>query len=109
MGEGTTRLGDASVPEREGTTRAVDVTGSGGRVRALGDEIDEVRERLDALVGELDRRRHAVLDWRRQLRRHALGLSMGALGLVALAGAGAALRAVGFSAATRMRRRFRWG
>jgi hypothetical protein len=108
MGEGTTRVGEATSREREGTTRAVEVNGSAGRVRALGEEIGEVRQRLDALVEELDRRRHAALDWRLQLRRHALGLTMSALALIALAGGGAALRAGGFSA-TWLRRRFRRG
>jgi hypothetical protein len=108
MGEGTARLGDATTRRAEGTTRAVEIGGSASRVRALGQEIDEVRARLDALVDELDRRRHAALDWRLQLRRHALGLTMSALGLAALAGAGTALRAAGFSA-TQRRHRSRQG
>jgi mevalonate pyrophosphate decarboxylase len=115
MGEGTDRVVGAVHPERRpesasrGTTRAVTTDGVGGdRVRALGHEITEVRERLDTLMDELDRRRHAALDWRGRVRRHALGLGMSALGLAALASAGAALRATGLSA-SRMRRRFRRG
>jgi hypothetical protein len=108
MGEGTHGVVEAHV-EHRGTTRAVETDGTGGeRVHALGREITEVRERLDTLVDELDRRRHAALDWRGQLRRHALGLAMTALGLAALVSAGLALRAGAFSA-SRTRRRFRRG
>ena len=108
MGEGAHGVVEAHV-EHRGTTRAVETDGTGGeRVRALGHEITEVRERLDALVYELDRRRHAAFDWRGQLRRHALGLTMTALGLAALVSAGLALRAGTFSA-SRKRRRFRRG
>lgn len=63
----------------EGTPRVVDGNGSGRRVRELGDEIVDVRRRLDALVVELDRRRHNVTDWRRQLRRHGGTVAAGAL------------------------------
>jgi hypothetical protein len=108
MGEGAHGVVEHHV-ERRGTTRAVETDGTGGeRVRALGHEITEVRERLDALVDELDRRRHAAFDWRGQLRRHALGLAMTALGLAALVSAGLTLRATVFSA-SRTRRRFRRG
>jgi hypothetical protein len=40
----------------EGTTRVVETNGAGTRVRELGAEITHVRNRLDALVVELDRR-----------------------------------------------------
>ena len=63
----------------QGTSRVVDDNGTTGRVRALGDEITDVRRRLDALVMELDRRRHNVTDWRRHLRRHAGTVAVGAL------------------------------
>jgi hypothetical protein len=49
----------------EGTTRIVEADGSGDRVSALGAEISGVRERLDDLVAELDRRRHALQGWAR--------------------------------------------
>jgi hypothetical protein len=49
----------------EGTTRIVEADGSGDRVSALGEEISGVRERLDDLVAELDRRRHALHGWAR--------------------------------------------
>jgi hypothetical protein len=95
MDQGTTRLVD--------TTRAVDAAGSPPRVQKLGDEIEEVRGRLDALADELDRRRHAALDWRLQLRRHALGLTMTALAVVVIA-AGVAWRGRVLSAIPRRRR-----
>lgn len=95
MDQGTTRLVD--------TTRAVDAAGSPPPVQKLGDEIEEVRGRLDALADELDRRRHAALDWRLQLRRHALGLTMTALAVVVIA-AGVAWRGRVLSAIPRRRR-----
>lgn len=63
----------------QGTTRVIDDNGTSGRVRELGDEITDVRRRLDALVMELDRRRHNMTDWRRQLRLHARTIAVGAL------------------------------
>ena len=66
----------------QGTTRVVDDNGTSGRVRALGDEIVDVRRRLDALVMELDRRRHNVTDWRRHLRLHTRTIALGALVVV---------------------------
>jgi len=68
----------------QGTTRVVEDIGASRRVRELGDEITDVRRRLDALVMELDRRRHNVTDWRRHLRQHARTFALGAL-VVALA------------------------
>jgi len=68
----------------QGTTRVVDDYGADGRVRVLGDEITDVRRRLDALVMELDRRRHNMTDWRRQMRRHGRSVAVGAL-VVAIA------------------------
>jgi hypothetical protein len=68
----------------QGTTRLIDDVGVGGRVRQLGDEITDVRRRLDALVMELDRRRHNMTDWRRQLRLHAREIALGVV-IVAVA------------------------
>ena len=49
-------------------------------------EIDALRGELDGLVDELDRRRHAVFDWRLQLRQHAKPIAIGAgIALAALA------------------------
>jgi hypothetical protein len=48
-------------------------------------EVVAVRDRLTGIVRELERRRHAVLDLRAQIRRHApaLGISAGTLALLA--------------------------
>jgi len=54
-------------------------------VQELGSEVAEVREDLDALLGELDRRRHEALDLPLQLRRHAFGASLTTVALVAAA------------------------
>jgi hypothetical protein len=70
----------------EGTTRVVATNGSGTRVRELGEEITQVRGRLDALVVELDRRRHRVTNVKRHLRRHGRSAAVvGGLILAALA------------------------
>ena len=63
----------------QGTTRVVEDNGADVRVRQLGDEITDVRRRLDALVMELDRRRHNVTDWKRHVRRHGSSIAIGAL------------------------------
>lgn len=60
----------------EGTTRVVEANGSGARVSALGEEISEVRDELDDLVTELDRRRHALQDWTRPAARQAVALAV---------------------------------
>lgn len=104
MAEGTTGL----TPAPRGTVRAVDTGEANGRVRALADEITTVRARLDQLVDELDRRRHAALDWRGQVRRHARGIVVGTLALAAIAGVAVAYRGGWLNART-MRRRFRRG
>ena len=101
MGERTPGLADTPPPN--GGTRAVDAGGGAPRVRALGEEIEEVRARLDVLADELDRRRHAALDWRLQLRRHAKGLALTIIGLAALTAAGMVVRAK-VSASSRRRR-----
>lgn len=59
----------------EGTTRVVEANGAGPRVTALGEEISQIRERLDHLVTELDRRRHARW-WTRPSGRQAAGLAL---------------------------------
>jgi hypothetical protein len=69
----------------EGTTRVVETNGAGARVRELGEEITHVRNGLDALVVELDRRRHLVTNLKRQLRRHAGTIAVGAVVVAALA------------------------
>jgi len=63
----------------QGSTRVAEGNGTSSRVRELGHEITDVRRRLDALVMELDRRRHNVTDWRWHLRRHAPAIALGGL------------------------------
>ncbi len=52
----------------------------------LQKEVVAARDGLDRLVGELDRRRHALFDVRGQLRRHPLPLILGGLAVVAAVG-----------------------
>jgi hypothetical protein len=54
----------------------------------LGKEIAVVREELDSLLAELDRRRHEALNLRLQVRRHALGATVTSLAFI---GTGAGL------------------
>lgn len=77
----------------EGTTRVVDANGAGAKVRELGEEITHARSRLDALVVELDRRRHRVTNVKGHLRRHARSLAVGVLVVAVLAGAATAVLA----------------
>jgi hypothetical protein len=55
----------------------------------IEEEIQTLRGDLDGLIGELDRRRHAALDWRVQLRRHRRGLLI-AVAIVAATATGLA-------------------
>jgi hypothetical protein len=54
----------------------VDLTGSdetGDNDPAeLEREVEDIRDNIDGIVSELDRRRHELFDWRMQLRKHAL-------------------------------------
>jgi hypothetical protein len=51
-------------------------------------EIEDAREDLGDTLSELDRRENEWLDWRRQLRKRAVGLGLGGASLVlAIAGA----------------------
>jgi hypothetical protein len=86
----------------EGTTRVVEADGMGTRVRALGDEITQVRGWLNALVTELDRRRHNATDLKYLAREHPGAVATGALVLVALIATPVAL------ARMRRRRQRRW-
>lgn len=104
MGEGTTGL--STVPR--GTVRAVDTGETNGRLRALADDITTVRERLDTLVDELDRRRHAAMDWRGHARRHAREIAVGVLAVAALAGVVVAYRAGWLARSRRGRAGARW-
>jgi len=73
-------------------TRATGVNGSGNdKAEALQRDIDRLRGELANTVGELDRRRHDLLDVRAQLRRHPLPIALLAVALLAVAGGGIAL------------------
>ena len=70
----------------EGTTRIAPANGSGTRVRELDDEITQARDRLDALVVELDRRRHRMTNVRRLVSHNARTVAaVGVLIVAALA------------------------
>jgi hypothetical protein len=58
---------------------------------ALQRDIEQIRGELANTVGELDRRRHDLLDVRGQLRRHPLPLALAAVAFLALAAGGIAL------------------
>lgn len=81
MGERTPGLGTNSHarPDHAGPRAAAE---------ELGSEIAGVREELDTLLSELDRRRHDALDMPLQLRRHAVGAGLTAFALVATAAGG---------------------
>ena len=53
--------------------------------RQLDGEIASLREELAGLVAELDRRRHELLDVKLQARRHALGMALTSVALLATA------------------------
>jgi hypothetical protein len=40
------------------------------RAEVLEREVEEIRDNISGIVGELDRRRQALVDWRLQLRKH---------------------------------------
>lgn len=57
----------------------------------LQGDVRAIRDKLGGLVGELDHRRHEALDWRLQLRRHAVPLMLGGVVAVGLVCGGIAL------------------
>jgi hypothetical protein len=64
-------------------TRAA-ATDDGARVRALSEEISQVRTRLTAVVTELDRRRHHATDVKHLAREHTSAVAAAALVLATL-------------------------
>lgn len=48
------------------------------RVSEIENEIEELREEMVPIVSELDRRRHALLDWRAQAKAHLVPIAIGA-------------------------------
>jgi hypothetical protein len=53
-------------------------------VATIEHEVQGLRERMTSIARELDRRRHALFDVRRQLRRHRLALSVAAIVVVVI-------------------------
>jgi hypothetical protein len=74
-------------------------------VHELGNEVAHVRDDLDVLLGELDRRRHEVLDVPLQLRRHALGVGLTVLAFTLAAGGSVGLTTWRRRRGTRLRAR----
>lgn len=75
-------------------TRATGVNGGGSsdeKAEALQRDIDRIRSEVANTVGELDRRRHDLLDVRGQLRRHPLPIALVAAALLGVAAGGIAL------------------
>jgi hypothetical protein len=67
---------------------------TGEKVEALQQEIETIREGLDGMVGELDRRRHRLFDVRSQFHRHTVPLIALGVALLGVAGGGIALGVV---------------
>jgi hypothetical protein len=52
----------------------------------LEHDVEKIRDALGEVVGELDRRRHELTDWRLQLRKHVGLLAAVGVGIVAVIG-----------------------
>lgn len=61
------------------------------KVEALQREIESIRDGLDGMVGELDRRRHKLFDVRTQLHRHTVPIIAVAAALLGITAGGIAL------------------
>jgi len=76
-------------------TRTVGMNGDGESshevAQALQRDIERIRGDLASTVGELDRRRHELLDVRGQLRRHPVPIALVMAALLAVAAGGIAL------------------
>jgi hypothetical protein len=85
MGQGAPVVNDARLEH----TNVEHTKPSEPRPEEIERQIDLLREQLDGLVDELDRRRHRAFDWGVQLRKHSGAIALGAgavVTLVALAG-----------------------
>lgn len=60
--------------------------GVAGTSRGIAGEISSLRDEIGDLVSELDRRRREAFDFRLQLRRHPLAISLVGVGVAALLG-----------------------
>jgi len=74
-------MGEATVDVTDTGDGAAAEAGGEATERAIEQDIDRLRDQLDGMVGELDRRRHEALDVRLQLRRH--GTAVATVGVVA--------------------------
>jgi len=74
-------MGEATVDVTDTGDGAAAEAGGEATERAIEQDIDRLRDQLDGMVGELDRRRHEVFDVRLQLRRH--GTAVATVGVVA--------------------------
>jgi len=68
----------------EGVARVVATDREATRVRTLSQEIARMRIRLNAVLTELDRRRHNATDVKHRAREHAGAVAAGALVLAAI-------------------------
>ena len=75
MGEGTPDVNEVETPEQ------------------LEHEVEHIRSHMNGLVRELDRRRHELLDWRHQVRKNALPIGVGTIGVFCVVAGLALLRA----------------
>jgi hypothetical protein len=74
MGEATLDVTDTGAKRGDGTATA----GGEATERAIEREIDRLRDQLDGMVRELDRRRREAFDLRLQLRRHGTAVTAAA-------------------------------
>ena len=80
-------MGEATVDVTDTGDGAATEAGGEATERAIEQDIDRLRDQLDGMVGELDRRRHEAFDVRLQLRRHATAVAtVGVVGAVLVVG-----------------------
>jgi hypothetical protein len=73
MGEGTPGVTETENPEQ------------------LARDVEGIRDDMTDVVREIDRRRHELLDWRQQLRKHAVPVGIGVIAVASTVGAVAAV------------------
>jgi len=77
---------DRDMIEGGDTPRASAQDGQERRPEVLEREVEEIRDNISGIVGELDRRRQELVDWRLQLRKH--GVLIAAVGASCVVGFG---------------------
>lgn len=78
MGEGTVGMNGTS-PDAKASAMSPRQT-----AQQLETEIEALRDELEPLVAEVDRRRHELLDVKLQLRRHAWQIALAGAGVIAV-------------------------